>query len=391
MVKTILIDGRFVGVGESMTRYVLEFFSRILELDTENQYTMVIRPQGEKELRRYPIFITAKNFKTDILDIPHYSKAEQTKFLKYLNQKKYDLVHFIQFNHPVLYRGDFVTTIHDLTLIGHLHYFNFFKQLAFNLVMRDAARRSKKIIAISKATMRDITDYYNIPKNKFAVIYESVDHDRYNERVKREKLKVKSFKEKYGIAGDYLLYTGMWKKHKNLQRLFTAFLNFKEKTGNPIQLVLTGKIDQKEPEVIARISEINKTLDFKFNISNSIATTGFIEEEELPLAYAGALAYIIPSLSEGFGLPPLEAMACGTPVISSKESCMPEILGDAPLYFDPYDEKSIEESIEKIACDEKLREYLINKGLERVKKYSWDKTAAQTLAVYKEVFKTSNL
>jgi glycosyltransferase involved in cell wall biosynthesis len=116
-------------------------------------------------------------------------------------------------------------------------------------------------------------------------------------------------------------------------------------------------------------------------------TTGFVLEDELPIAYAGALAYIIPSLSEGFGLPPLEAMACGIPVISSKESCMPEILGDAAHYFDPYSVNDMAQAMEKIISDEKLRKDLVAKGLEQVKKYDWDRTAKETLKVYKEALR----
>ena len=120
-----------------------------------------------------------------------------------------------------------------------------------------------------------------------------------------------------------------------------------------------------------------------------IVTTGFIEEDELPLAYAGAMAYIIPSLSEGFGLPPLEAMACGTPVISSNLSAMPEILGDAPLYFDPYSEEDMAEKMRMVASSEDLRADLSARGLMQVKKYDWDKTAEGTLEVYNKVIKES--
>jgi len=165
--------------------------------------------------------------------------------------------------------------------------------------------------------------------------------------------------------------------------------------------------------VIAEIDRINKRLSSKYphsieatrgkQVASSktnnlatrssllvpIVTTGFIQEDELPTAYAGALAYVIPSLSEGFGLPPLEAMACGTPVISSNVSCMPEILGQAPLYFDPYNIEDIEKAIEKVTGDDKLRAELSKKGLEQAKKYDWKRTAEQTLEVYKEVLGTN--
>ncbi len=383
--KRILVDGRFVGVGESISRYTLEMLNGILKLDKENQYTLLIRPQGERALERYPDIVNAPNLKVDILEIPHYSLAEQTKLLTYLNKEKFDLVHFTQFNHPIFYKGDYVTTIHDLTLVGHLHYFNFAKQLAYNMVMKSAARDSKKVIAISKTSMDDVIDFFGTPKKKFEIIYHGIDHANYNWQVKSQKSKVKSFKEKYGIQRDYILYTGMWKKHKNLIRLFQAFEEFKKETKNPIQLVMTGKIDKNEPEVIAEMERVNKSLSSISKNQSSIQTTGFIDEEELPIAYAGASMYVIPSLSEGFGWPPLEAMACGTPVIASDISCIPEILGDAPYYFDPYKIEEITKAISTVLGDEKVQKELAEKGLKRVKKYNWNETAKKTLEVYKSL------
>jgi glycosyltransferase involved in cell wall biosynthesis len=383
--KRILIDGRFIGVGESISRYVLEMLSGVLELDHDNSYTLLIRPEGEKSIERCPNIINAENLKVDILDIPHYSVAEQTKLLSYLKNQKFDLVHFTQFNHPILYKGNFVVTIHDLTLIGHLHYHNFIKQMAFNTVMKSAAKDSKKIIAISKTTMDDVIDYFGTNKKKFDLIYLGLDHLHYNESVKKQVSKIKNFKNKYKIENGYILYTGMWKKHKNLIRLFKAFEQFKLESKSSLKLVLTGKIDKNEPEVISEIDRINKSLYSFSNNQKSIITTGFIDEEELPVAYAGAKMYVIPSLSEGFGWPPLEAMACGTPVIASNLSCIPEILGDAPYYFDPYKIDEIKKAIEKVSSDDRFRTELVEKGLKQVAKYRWENTSKQTLEVYKSL------
>lgn len=389
--KRILIDGRFVGVGDSQTRYVLPLVREILAIDRENEYTLLIRPVGQRELKRFPEITTAPNLQIKVLDIPHYTIAEQTKLLRYLNKEKFDLVHFTQFNHPILYRGNFVTTIQDLTLIGHLHYFNSIKQRAFNMTMSDAAKRSKRVIAISKNTRDEVADMFNVDLGKFDIIYHGLEHDRYTAGIKSKVESIKLFKEKYKIAGDYILYTGMWKKHKNLLRLLKAFEIFRiQNTDNTclparqgIQLVLAGRKDPKEPEVLLEVERINAALP------NSIVVTGFVEEEELPIAYAGALAYCIPSLSEGFGWPPLEAMACGTPVIASKESCMPEILGDAAYYFDPYKVDDITKAIEKIVTDTDLRKELTRKGLVQVKKYNWSETAKKTIDVYMKALKQS--
>jgi len=445
MAKRILIDGRFVGVGDSQTRYVLELVKGILALDHTNSYTLLLRPDGIKDAEKFlkleipfanweensesnakykSLKTKRPNLHLQILNIPHYTLSEQTKLLKYLNEKKFDLVHFTQFNHPVRYSGKYVITIQDLTLVGHLHRQNVIKRVAFNAVMKSAAKDSTKIIAISRTTMEDVISYYNVPKEKFDIIYHGVDHQNFNMNVSSRTNEIKKFKEKYNISEEYILYTGMWKRHKNILRMLKAFEQFRiQNTDNRIQLVLVGKVDKKEPEVTALINRINSsqavilssTLTVRLRSGQAeqgrslrskasslrleesdqgeskdlscqpIVTTGFIDEEELPIAYAGAFVYCIPSLSEGFGWPPLEAMACGTPVISSRESCIPEILGKAPLYFDAYNVEDIAKKMKTITTDNTLRKELIKKGLEQVKKYNWEETAEKTYKVYKEL------
>ena len=409
----ILIDGRFIGVGESISRYTLEIVKGILELDNENDYTLLIRPQGQK-LIADSLQLKAKNFHLKILDIPHYSLAEQTKLLKFLNAEKFDLVHFTQFNHPVRYKGKFVVSIHDLTLLGHLYRMNFLKKIGFRVVMKSAVRNSEKIITISETSKKDIVETYKADPKKIEVTYLGVD-EKYNSELGTRNSELISFRKKYGISENYILYTGMWKRHKNLLRMFGAFERFKteelknlrteEQKGT--QLVLVGKIDKEELEVLKRIDEINsRIMNNESRIKNSesqsynssfiphnsdrqkpITATGFINEEELPIAYAGALAYVIPSLSEGFGLPPLEAMSCGTPVLSSNISAMPEILGDAALYFDPYNVNDMAKAMKKIVEDKDLQSDLSKAGLEQAKKYDWGLTAKKTLEVYKSVLK----
>jgi glycosyltransferase involved in cell wall biosynthesis len=429
--KRILIDGRFIGVGDSMTRYCLGFLKCVLDLDKENKYTLLIRPEGESTIQKSKIKNQNDNLKIKILDIAHYSLGEQTKLHNYLNKEKFDLVHFIQFNHPILYRGRYVVTIHDLTLFGHLHREKLHKKLAFNAVMKSAVKNSAKIVTISETSKRDIIENYGVDPKKIAVTYLAVD-EKYSDGVKNKELRIKQFKEKYGITGDYILYTGMWKKHKNIVRMLQAFEQYltekqknkrtKEDQGaitseakQSIQLVLVGKVDKNEPEVIDLVNQINNRMsNVQYPISNEIPndqrgnesgkmhntscishntnrplpiiTTGFVEEEELPIAYAGAIFYVIPSLSEGFGLPPLEAMACGAPVISSKISAMPEILGDAALYFDPYSIEDIADKMKQMAENNELRQHFAHKGLEQASKYSWDNTAKGTLVVYRELF-----
>lgn len=394
----ILIDGRFIGVGESISRYTLEILSGVLKLDKENDYTLLVRPQGAKEVKQFFGLtsdvgrqMTSSDFQLKILDIPHYSLSEQTKLLQYLSKENFDLVHFTQFNHPVRYKNKYIVTIHDLTMFGHLHrQRNPIKRLAFSQVMKSAVRDSNLIISVSGTTKKEVVQYYDVIPEKITVTHLGVD-EKYSDKIENRESRIEEFKRKHKIENDYILYTGMWKRHKNILRMLKAFEKYlNDKTNsNPqcpkTQLVLIGKIDLREPEVLKEIDRINS---IKKNFQ-PIITTGFIKEEDLPIAYAGALAYIMPSLSEGFGLPPLEAMACGTPVISSKESCMPEILGDAAYYFDAYNVDYIAKAIAKITGNKELRAELSKKGLEHAKKYSWDKTAKKTLEVYKKALEIS--
>jgi len=411
----ILIDGRFIGVGDSIGRYTLGNLTHLLDIDKENHYSLLIRPAGVRQLRDLGLW-EQKNLAIEVLDIPHYSLPEQTRLLIWLNKKPYDLVFFTQFNHPIRYHRPYIITIHDLTTLGYFHRENFLKVAMFKKVMRSAVSDSKKIITISKTTKDELHDYYKIDKQKIEVIYPGIDENYLRiakmDTTDRKKLGNK-FKKVSGIGGEYLLYTGMWKRHKNLTRLLKAFERVKSECRmsniEKIQLVLAGKIDQREPEVIKEINRVNSKLEIRMSKSETnsksecrnpkqigniaiqqfnnpaVLCTGFIPEELLPAAYCGALAYAQPSLSEGFGLPPLEAMACGTPVVAANISATSEVLGDAALYFDPENVKDMAEKIGKIYSDFKLRLELEKKGFEQIKLYSWRENGKKTLEVIKEV------
>ncbi len=416
--KKILIDGRFVGIGESMTRYTLEILRGILKLDRENQYTLLIRPCGRKSLDDYFAVIPAEagiqgmdprikseddnrgkliiqqynNLTIELLDIPHYSINEQLKLLKYLNRKNFDLVHFIQFNHPIRYKGSFVVTVHDMTMVGYLRRANPIRRIAFTKVMESAVANSKKIITVSNTAKKEIVDFYKINPEKVEVVYNGLNHESYNSRVREKSTEIKKVLEKFNIDKEYILYTGMWKEHKNILRLVYAFEKFSEmRLPDPksriIKLVLAGKADKDEKEILTELGRINQSLNMKYNVREAIITPGYIEESELPLLYSGATAYVFASLSEGFGMPPLESMACGTPVIASEVSAMPEVLGEAAIYFDPLDSTNIAEAMEEVTENKNERVEIIKKGYDQVKKYDWSKTAEETLKVYKDILK----
>ena len=393
MSKKILIDGRFIGVGDSIGRVVFGILEHLLEIDQENQYSLLIRPAGIKQVKEHGLW-DSERLKVEVLDISHYSVDEQTKLLIWLNKKPYDLVYFTQFNHPIMYRRPYIIIIHDLTTFGYFNYENPLKVLVFRKVMKSAVVDSKKIIATSKNTKTEILENYKVDKEKIKVIYLGIDQNYLRisrmDQVDRAKLGNK-FKKHYNLDKEYLLYTGMWKKHKNLIRLLKAFELSKSEYRNSnvekIQLVLAGKIDKDQPEVVQKIERINgHGIDQRKN-SDPIFVAGFVPEELLPAAYAGALAYAQPSLNEGFGLPPLEAMSCGTPVVASNISATPEVLDDAAYYFDPENVDDMAKKIAEVIDNQRLRLDLRKKGLEQVKLYSWTINAKKNLALIEEVLK----
>ncbi len=367
------IDARFyrrstAGLG----RYSQALITLLAKIDKKNQYIIYLTKEDVKEYK-----ITAQNFQKKIIDVPHYSISEQVKFLKILNQDKNDLVHFLNFNHPIFYKGKFIVTVHDLTImffpVGSSQN-SFFRRFAFKTVFSSAVKNASKVIAISENTKKDVIKEFAISNKKIQIIYEGID-SRYNSQSALNKEKVEKFKKKYKLEKPYIFFLSQWRPHKGLPELIKAFEILHQRYKLPHNLVIGGKPNKSFPDIILSI----ETSGYK----KKIILPGFIPEEDLPLFYACADSFIFPSKYEGFGLPPLEAMACGTPVIASNKSCMPEILGDAAVYFDPNNTQNMAKTIKEVLTNQKLLSEMSNKGLEQVKKYSWNKMARETLQLYK--------
>ncbi len=231
-------------------------------------------------------------------------------------------------------------------------------------------RRSRSIVTISENTKQNIMSFYGIDSERICVIFPGFESDRYRLGIKTEGLK-----KKYALT-EYLLYVGNLLPHKNLQRLLRAFSLIAMQF--PYKLVIAGYKDPRFfPALEAEIQALG--------LAEKILFLNYVPADELPAFYAGAEAFVFPSLYEGFGLPPLEAMACGCPVVVSKVASLPEVCGDAAYYVDPYDVESMAKGMYKVLTDEALRRSLIEKGLERAKLFSWEKSAKEHLEVFKEV------
>jgi len=369
-----LYRSSIAGIG----RYSQNLIKNLLEIDSDNQYILFMTPEDEEEFRNLKLEIRNSNFVTKIVDIPHYSLVEQTKFPKIIEQEKIDLMHFLNFNYPVSYKGKFIVTIHDLTLFfypGRSKKSLIYK-IGYKYIMGRACKNAAEIIAVSEATKKDIMRVFKTPSKKIKVVYEAADDKIFT---KPSPEVIDSLKKRYAIGDKpVVLYVGQWRPHKNLLGLINAFNIVKEKT--PVKLAIIGKVD---PAYLEVISAIDKAVTL-----GDIIMPGFVTEEELSCWYKIASVFVFPSFYEGFGLPGLEAMMAGTPVISSDRTSLPEIYKDGAIYFNPFKIKDMADKIKEVIIDERLRLELVEKANMIVTQYSWRKTAQETLEIYKNSLKS---
>lgn len=386
------IDARFYGpIGKGLGRYTQEVVDNIMKITSAESgagfnFVIFLSPENFDEF-----ICETENVKKVCLQVPWYSWKEQLIFPLYIWRENLDLIHFPHFNVPILTPCRFVVTIHDLilthfptlraTTLNPLIYR--LKNLAYRLVIFSAIKRSEKIITVSEFTKNDLVGQFNVSADKIVVTYEGVANlAKGRDSLFVAKLDNEETLNQYHIANNFLLYVGNAYPHKNLETLLHVFAKLLQQKTD-LRLVLIGKEDYFYNRVHDNARSLN--LWQKENLNSPVIFPGYISDAQLEILYQEASAYIFPSLYEGFGLPPLEAMAKGCPVVSSNRTSLPEILGTAALYFDPEDEVDMTNAILKILNDDSLKNSLIAKGLEQVKKYSWWDCAQKTLSVYHEI------
>lgn len=360
MKKRIVIDARIIN--STTGRYVERLLTYLEAIDHENEYIVLV---PTKDLDYW--VPKNKNFTVRETNVKNYSFGEQLGFAVFLYKLKADLVHFCMPQQPLLYFKPHVTTVHDLTLlrtynsdknwlIFHL------KQLVGRFVFWWVAHSSRYILTPTHFTQQDFLSFSQISKHKVKTIYLAADTKKYAS--KKPSLPFKKF----------IMYVGQQSDYKNIRRLIKAHQEIILSKPDLGLIFVGGK-----NKLLQTNEKWVKEKGFK-----NIYFTGFLSDEELAWAYQNCEAYVFPSLMEGFGLPGLEAMTQGAPVVSSKESCLPEVYGKAAHYFDPRDISDMATQIIKVLDDKSLRQRLIDNGREQVKKYSWKKTAQQTHQTYLE-------
>lgn len=370
----IVIDGR-LWVESGLGRYIRNLISELQKIDRTNDYFILHLKKDYKKIN-----YRNKNFQKIIADFKWYGISEQIKLPKLLDRLQPDLVHFPHFNIPVFYKGKFVVTIHDLihqhfqtrqtsTLNPFLHAI---KKLGYKKVFSAAVKNSSKIIVPSEFVKNQLEKEWSIKKEKIEVTYEGVDEEMIKITKEVGEKDFEKVAEKFKFKKPYLFYVGNAQPHKNLKKLLEAFTILNEKFPE-LSLVLSGS-ENYFWEKVKKESHIG-----------GVIFTGYIPDREMVTLYKNAEAFIMPSLEEGFGIPVLEAMACGCPVISSNKGSLPEIAGDGALYFDPKDESNMADKISQVLNDSKLKEELIKKGEKIYQQFSWEKMAKQTLKLYQSV------
>jgi len=295
--------------------------------------------------------------------------------LSLLKKGNHDLVHFPHWNVPVFYHRPFVVTIHDLTMFHFPRYeattrsypVFYVKDKVHRMVVKNAVGRASQIIATSQFTKSDIISTLHISEEKISVIYQAP-------AVETTVKNWEALQSKYDVRRPYILYVGAAYPHKNLQRLVDAW-NMVETNFPEHELILIGKPSEFYTDLMQYIK--------KMNIPR-VQNIGFVEDEDLGAYYTHAAAVIFPSLYEGFGLPPLEAMAVGTPVIASSASCLPEVLGEGAYYVNPEDTSHIADGIAAVLGDQALQSELRYRGREHARSFSSESFVKNTLSVYKK-------
>lgn len=362
----IALDCRTVTAPKTGDRtYALNLLRALARVDAENEYLAYTwEPTTLTEVgssRVHPVCLPAS---------PRWLWTPLV-FPRDLARRRADVAH-VQYFIPPVAPCPVITTIHDVAFRRFPHLFPLKHRVLLNLLIPGAARNAAAVITGSEATRRDLIELYDVPPERVVVtpyaadeIYRPMDPDEARRAVR----------ERFRIRSPYLLSVGVLQPRKNLPRLVRAYNRIAR--AIPHRLVLVGKEGWAGEELQQAISQSPAGREPVF--------TGYVPDADLPALYAGAEIFVYPSLYEGFGLPPLEAMACGTPVITSNTSSLPEVVGDAAIQVDPRDTEAISRAMLDLIENEARRRELAAAGLRQAARFHWDRTARETVAVYRRV------
>ena len=368
----IAIDAHSVGAQLAGNEsYAINLIESLAQIDSVNRYTLYVtkREAVDRFDNRWPNFSVRLTLPhTPLVRIPLTLSAE-------LRRNPVDVLH-VQFTAPPFAPCPVVVSIHDLSFEHLPLTFKRRSRMQLRLTVRQSARKAARILTLSESVRQDIIDTYGIaPERVTTIPIAAPAHLRPvtdEEEIRRVRLT-------YKIAGDYILSVGSIQPRKNLTRLVAAYARLRRERaeGKLPKLVIVGKPAWLYDETFRAIQESG--------IGDLTVLTGYVPDADLSALYSGAVCFVYPSYFEGFGLPPLEAMQCGAPVIAGNRTSLPEVVGEAGLLVDPFDEAAIASAIACLIDDSDLRAELRVKGLKRARMFDWHETARRTLSVYRQI------
>jgi glycosyltransferase involved in cell wall biosynthesis len=365
----IAIDARKLhdfGIGT----YIRNLLRGLAKIDQNTEYVLLCRTRDMDAAAAI-----GPNFRAVSEDAGNYSITEQLSLPLAVKRERVNLFHAPHYVLPALTPGRSVVTIHDCI---HLMFPEYLKHRLGYAYARaslwTAAHKSDRIFTVSEQSKRDILKFFKVPPEKIVVTPNAIDA-RFSVEPTAEQ--VTQIRERYQLSHPYILYVGNIMPHKNLERLIEAFRYVRSQGRSELELLIIG-------DEISRLQSLRRAVH-KYGLHRYVRFHGFVPEETLAVLYRLASVFVFPSLYEGFGLPPLEAMACGTPVVTSNVSSLPEVVGDAAVLVDPYNSQAIAEGILQVLHSSHLRAELRQRGFARVREYSWERSVARVRQVYAEV------
>ncbi|MEK7529684.1 MAG: glycosyltransferase family 1 protein [Patescibacteria group bacterium] len=378
------IDARMFGPrvgGGGPGRYVEQLILHLQAQDDHNCYTLFCKRENFGDIP-----LPNKRWTKIVTDVHWYTLAEQLVMPRAIDKHKLDLIHFPHFNVPLRVRTPFVVTIHDLIMLEQPwsarattrnRLLFELKRIGFRKTLRHAVKNARHIITVSNHAKSQIIHRLGASPKSISVVYNGID-------IAVPKTASTKQKSKSGssilsrIKTPYIFNVSNSYPHKNIETLLHTFSFLLQEHPN-VTLVLAGPSNEFQDRLREEAREIAIPDD-------RILFTGFVSDDELTALYANAVLYVIPSKVEGFGIPPLEALRLGTPVAASRTSCIPEILGEAAVYFNPDDIESMLDAMEQLLTDRSLKTSLLSKSHDVLARYRWDDAASQTLQIYEQTF-----
>lgn len=354
------------GIGT----YIRNLLRELARLDHTTEFVLLCRPDDVDGVRAL-----GENFRPAIERAGNYSIAEQIKVPLALRREGVDLFHAPHYVLPPLVHCRSVVTIHDCIHLMFPQYLPNRAALTYaRTSMALAARRATRVLTVSETSKADIMKFFGTDPSKIDVIYNAYDERFGVEPVEEDVVRVR---ERYQLHDEFILYAGNVKPHKNLERLIDAFQIVRSRGLDHLKLVMIG-------DDISKYASLRRAVH-RYQLHNYVRFLGYLPEQTLAVMYRLAGVFVFPSLYEGFGLPPLEAMASGTPVVTSNVSSLPEVTGDAAELVDPYDPEAIADGIYRVLTDVELRRDLRRRGLARAHQFSWGASVRRVREIYGEV------